>query len=53
MTKEQIVKEINDIENAMAGDDSMSPFSFSYVQAEERLEELKKMLKEYEKKVTK
>ena len=44
----QINKEINDIEYAMACDDSISSFSLSFAQAEERLNYLNKIKKQYE-----
>lgn len=44
MEKQAILKEINEIENAIACDESMSPYSFVVAQAEERLEYLKKRL---------
>lgn len=45
MNKQQIENEINEIEMAMACDDSVSSYSFAFSQAEERLKYLKKLLK--------
>ena len=46
--RQKIEAEINDIETAMACDDSVSSFSLAFAEAEERLEYLKKLLKKYE-----
>ena len=44
MEKEQIEEEINDIENALACDDSVSSYSFAVSEAQERLKHLKRLL---------
>lgn len=47
MTKEEIEKEIGEIETAMACDDSISETSFTFANAEARLEYLYTILQQY------